>query len=289
MRSAVLVSLGLFLMATDAFAQGQDSLPSERHFMIVAEHLAGHFVNANQAYFDGRRGLSDNQRHDLVDWRIVHTDTAGQLALTIGDEMSGTIALDVDLEADRLLMTIALESGVACDYVWRRDAAQFTARSLATCPTPVPNELRLAPDQLWLYPDAETATTADAAVQLNRARAFTCHIDMPGVGGGRDIPYTRYDNLQLHDLGGSAWITTNEEPARRLGLSMLRVDWPINNYTDTYARDALVVYLSEETAEGRRELAYSFTEPNATRLGLNLKWLLAFCYQVPSSAATPDF
>ncbi|MEM1261065.1 MAG: hypothetical protein AAGH76_01585 [Pseudomonadota bacterium] len=288
MRSAAFGLLAV-LAPVMASAQGQDSLPSQRHLMVITENLAGHFVNANQAYFDGRRGLAAEDRHAFVEWRIEHTDSPGQLTLAIGDELGGSIALNADLETDRLLMTIALDSGARCDYAWRRDAAQFAAESLAPCPRPLPNQLRLAPEQLWLYPSPESAVSADAAFQLNRARAFTCHIDMPGVGGGRDIPYTRYDKLELHDLGGQAWITTDEEPSRRLGLSMLRVDWPINNYTDTYARDALVVYLSEETAEGRREIAYSFTEPTAERLGLNLKWLLAFCYRVPSSEATPEF
>ena len=105
------------------------------------------------------------------------------------------------------------------------------------------------------------------------------------MGGGRDEPYDRYAGLELHDQGGSAWFSSKE--GRRLGVSMLLVDWPINNYEAAFARDSLVVYVSEETAAGRQELGYAFTVPEADRIGINLKWMLVNCFMQSNADITP--
>ena len=48
-----------------AYAQGQDSTPAERNLLIMAEMLPGVYDNANQAYFDQRRGLPDDDRPSI--------------------------------------------------------------------------------------------------------------------------------------------------------------------------------------------------------------------------------
>ncbi|MEO1034104.1 MAG: hypothetical protein AAFX44_00965 [Pseudomonadota bacterium] len=281
-KHATLVA-GLLLPMT-VLAQGQDSTPSERNIMIVAAALPGHFVNTNQVYFEGRLDVDEDDRHAPLTWRIEKTDDPRRFTLDIGDAVQGAIELDVVADGDRLVAQIALDDGPACRYVWTRDAAQFKATAVTGCEAPLPSTLVLAEDQLWLY-----APSAATPWKLHRARKFTCHADMPGVGGGRDVPYRRYDNLELHDQGGAAWFTTAESPPRRLGVSMLLVDWPINNYEGVYARDSLVIYVSEETEAGRVEHGYAFTVPEADRIGINLKWLLAFCYRVSNTDATPVF
>ena len=139
----------------------------------------------------------------------------------------------------------------------------------------------LSKRQLWVSFADEPA----GDYRLHRARAFECYADIPGVGGGRDEPYDRYAGLELHDQGGSAWFTSKE--GRRLGVSMLLVDWPINNYEGAFARDSLVVYLSEERDDGRKELGYAFTVPDADRIGINLKWILVNCYMQSNESVTP--
>ena len=68
---------------------------------------------------------------------------------------------------------------------------------------------------------------------------------------------------------------------------MLLVDWPMNNYKGAFARDSLVVYVSEETDEGRQELGYAFTVPEADRIGINLKWMLVNCFMQSNADTTP--
>ena len=121
--------------------------------------------------------------------------------------------------------------------------------------------------------------------QLHRVRPFKCYADIPGVGGGRDEPYDRYGEFELHDQGGSTWFTTKD--GRELGISLLLVDWPINNYEGVFTRDSFVVYVSEKIDGERMEHGYAFTVPEADRIGINLKWMLVLCYMQSNRDATP--
>ena len=60
----------LALLAGQLHAQGMDSTPAERQLRILAEMLPGHYSNANQAYFDGRRKLPENTRHGKLEISI---------------------------------------------------------------------------------------------------------------------------------------------------------------------------------------------------------------------------
>jgi hypothetical protein len=87
-------------------------------------------------------------------------------------------------------------------------------------------------------------------------------------------------------MGGEAWFTSKE--GRELGISLFLVDWPINNYDGVFTRDSFVIYVSEKTDEGRKELGYAFTVPTADRIGINLKWMLASCYMTSNRDETPS-
>ena len=95
-----------------------------------------------------------------------------------------------------------------------------------------------------------------------------CYIDIPGVSGGRDEEFRRYDNLMVHDRGGTARITTKD--GRELGIRLSNVDWPLNNYSDVFTRDVLVLYALEYIGEEVESHGYIFTEPDAQRIGINL-------------------
>ena len=171
-----------------------------------------------------------------------------------------------------------------CPVWWTRDAAQFNAAGDADCDEGInsPAALALGEQQFWWTPRG----TSESAVKLHRARQFTCFADIPGVGGGRDIPYTRYDNLSLHDQGAETWFV--DEDGRNLGLRLFNVDWPINNYDGYFTRDSLVIYVIEKLDDGStKEHGYAFTLPEANRIGINLKWLLASCFMISGKVDTP--
>jgi len=267
-------------------AQGQDSTPWSRDLQVIEVMLPGVYSNANQAYFDGRRKVDDPQpRHNLL------IEVAGDgfditLSAPDGTVMSSqrwSLAEDDQRRAVRMEISDA-DGTPLCPVWWSRDAAQFSAEGDAECTEGMdsPAALALGEQQFWWT----SRGASDAAVKLHRARQFTCYADIPGVGGGRDIPYTRYDNLSLHDQGAETWFV--DKDGRNLGLRLFNVDWPINNYDGYFTRDSLVIYVIEKLDDGStKEHGYAFTQPEAGRIGINLKWLLASCFMISGKVDTP--
>ncbi|MDA0651100.1 MAG: hypothetical protein O2876_08890 [Proteobacteria bacterium] len=267
-------------------AQGQDSTPWSRDLQVIEVMLPGFYSNANQAYFDGRRKVDDPQpRHNLL------IEVAGDgfditLSAPDGTVMSSqrwSLAEDDQRRAVRMDISDA-DGTPLCPVWWSRDAAQFSAEGDAECTEGMgsPAALALGEQQFWWT----SRGASDAAVKLHRARQFTCYADIPGVGGGRDIPYTRYDNLSLHDQGAETWFV--DKDGRNLGLRLFNVDWPINNYDGYFTRDSLVIYVIEKLDDGStKEHGYAFTLPEANRIGINLKWLLASCFMISGKVDTP--
>jgi len=278
------------LQATELHAQGQDSQTSERDLQVIEQMFGGVYDNANQAYFDGRRGLAKEQRHARLTVSVSKSSANSfELELAKHDD-SATVTYDAKFEhlIDSNLVGLSLTNRSdlsKCEYHWRRGPEHFSATRVDTCKTEFPETMSLSKNFLWL------GYQGSKPYSLHRSRPFSCYADMPGVGGGRDIPFKRYDNFNLHDRGGSVWfdtIGTADEPSRRLKISMLLVDWPINNYQGAFARDSLVMYVSEKIGHETKEHGYTFTVPEADRIGLNLKWILVNCYQTAPSDATPE-
>ena len=272
--------------AEQSLAQGQDTTPWSRDLQVIEVMLPGFYSNANQAYFDGRRKVDDPQsRHNLL---IEPTGKGFAATLSAPD---GTVIsnqqwlLDEDDKRQAVRMDINDANGKPlCPVWWTREAAQFSATSDPECAEGIdsPDALVLGEQQLWWTPRG----ASDPAVKLHRARQFTCYADIPGVGGGRDIPYTRYDNLSLHDQGSETWFV--DKNGRNLGLRLFNVDWPINNYDGYFTRDSLVIYVIEKLDDGStKEHGYAFTLPEANRIGINLKWLLASCFMISGKVDTP--
>ena len=288
LNSALLFLIGLLSLtyAWQSVAQGQDTTPWSRDLQVIEVMLPGFYSNANQAYFDGRRKVGNPQpRHNLL------IEAAGDGFDITLSEPDGTVlsnqrwSLAEDDQRQAVRMDISDADGTSlCPVWWTRDAAQFSATSDTECAEGInsPGALALGEQQFWWTPRG----AQEAAVKLHRARQFTCYADIPGVGGGRDIPYTRYDNLSLHDQGAETWFV--DKNGRNLGLRLFNVDWPINNYEGYFTRDSLVIYVIEKLDDGStKEHGYAFTLPEANRIGINLKWLLASCFMISGKVDTP--
>jgi hypothetical protein len=280
-----IASLLALIGSASAWSQGQDSSPWSRDLQVIQAMLPGFYSNANQAYFDGRRKVENPQsRQDLL---IEATGSGFTATLStpegaILSTQAWSLAADDARQAVRMDITGA-EGEALCPVWWTRDAAQFNAAADPSCDDDTGlSALSVAQQQLWW-----TAQNGEAAVvKLHRARQFSCYVDIPGVGGGRDEPYTRYDNLSLHDQGAETWFVDQE--GRHLGLRLFNVDWPINNVDGYFTRDSLVIYVIEKLEDGKtKEHGYAFTLPEANRIGINLKWLLASCFMVSGKIDTP--
>ena len=289
--------LGLMLLTTGTvFAQGEDSTTWERDLLVIDAMLPGLHSNMNQVYFDSRGDRP--VKHSLLTLDIASADMPelGEHVVRVAgyrdNDPDATIASQIwslhsddEQEAVRMRAWIVGDSGELsaehCDVYWRRDAAQF--RASGNCDDGFVTSLQLGEQELWT-----TFVGEDAGdYRLHRARPFSCYADIPGVGGGRDIPYKRYGEFKMHDQGAQAEFVSNE--GQQLSIMLWLVDWPINNLVGAFTRDSLVVYVSEEIDGESKEHGYAFTLPEADRVGINLKWILVNCYMVSNEDVQPFF
>jgi len=193
-----------------------------------------------------------------------------------------------------------------CDYIFKRRASQFRGRQLdQACrfewegeQVYTSNEIELSETGLWFVDHKYVASTSERITGvasgepfwLERARKFHCYSDVPGVGGGLDIPFERFDDLILYDKGDLKWFDTKMNEERTIGIMLQAVTWHVNNEKDgDFNRDSLVLAVMEKMPDGTvKEHGYAFGEKSATRIGVNLKWMLANCAMVPRSEARPE-
>ncbi len=281
-----------------ASAQGQDSHTADRDLQVIATMLSGGYDNANQNYFDkrGKHEVQHRRIHMTIEsldrpeagsnvfkasafWDSDPEIAAGNYLFSLAPNYeAGAVEMQVWVSDSDFSMA---GSAKTCSLFWHRGAAEFKAKPGKDCADPVIRKMVLSEKQLWMsLPGVENGD-----FKLHRIRSFECYADIPGVGGGRDEPYERYENFKIHDQGGAVWFTSKDD--RKLGISLFLVDWPINNYEGIFTRDSLVIYVSEETEGTRKEHGYAFTEPDANRVGINLKWMLASCFMKSNRDATP--
>lgn len=199
-----------------------------------------------------------------------------------------------------------------CDYVFKRRADHFRGVQAAKAcrfkwegqDVYTDNEIQLSKTSLWFVDHKFVIKTGKRITGvgsgepfwLERARIFHCYADVPGVGGGRDIPFHRYGDVPLHDKGGTYWFKTtptgvqgDTEP-RELGIRLQAVTWHVlNEKGGHFNRNSLVLYAMEKLPDGSvKEHGYAFTDPDATRIGNNLKWMLVNCAMTPRDQARPE-
>lgn len=305
----------LYGVAAVASSQGQDSTEAERQIQTLAALLPGIYDNTNQAYFDGR--LNRPERHGALHVTIERIEgSAGPVAFVLSEyhgrdranpsrqrwlglrltDNGREIWMDVGdvdaIDAARLQRgepPRAQRTVNGCSYRFLRKGEQFEGQRAQGCSAIDIESWLVSERQLWLgglLPG--DGQTLESPYVLHRARPFSCYVDMPGVGGGRDEAFERYDGFDIHDRGGSFWFTTRGAAPRRIGITLLNVDWPMNNYEGAFARDSLVIYVNESIDGENTEHGYSFTTPAADRVGINLKWLLAYCFMESNTDAEPS-
>lgn len=210
-------------------------------------------------------------------------------------------------EAELATLTPAdLRRTDGCDYFFRRRAGQFrgSQRDKACRFTwdgqrvYTDNTIELSASDLWFHDHKYlvatgkriTGVASGEPFWLERARTFHCYADIPGVGGGRDIPFERYDGITLHDKGGSYWFKTREVEPREIGIMLQAVTWHVlNENNGNFNRNSLVLYTMEKLPDGSvKEHGYAFTDPAATRIGNNMKWMLVNCAMTPRDEARPE-
>lgn len=305
------------LLASPVFAQGQDSTFAEREVQVLAEILPGGYDNWNQVYFATRTNQPEETRSRRQHSRISRLDLPafGNHVFALRTHATGPadpvlaariLVLSAEPDGKSVRMksyappaaTAALETltqaqmktDSGCDVFFTRQNNVFFGRSKeGAC---IVNgkatglEMQFSPVAFWAVTLINGETPKP--LKMDRVRDFTCYVDIPGVGGGRAEPFVRYENLKIHDGGGQVFFKT-KDGKRELGLTLSHVRWAINNETGAFTRDSLVLYINEKIGEKVETLTYSFTDPAADRLGINMKSLLANCYLVSNRDVRPKF
>ena len=295
---AIMLAFG----TTTVWGQGQDSTPGERNLLIIAEMLPGIYSNANQALFDARRQLPDDNKHAKKEFRITRADSeadneSGALIFNLNGELGGqTSSLRMTLSAGPADEELSARFSIQLDGSWseirycelrfRRRADHFAGQMEgAECAGLGFTSMQVSRNEVWVQ-----TVSIDEPYWYERAREFHCYADLPGVSGGRDMPYERYDDIILHDKGATHWFTTRGKEKREIGLTLQAITWHVlNEDNGNFNRNSLVLYASEKMADGSvKSHPYTFTEPSATRIGYNLRWMLVNCAIVPRDKAKPE-
>ncbi|MBM4234697.1 MAG: hypothetical protein FJ160_11020 [Gammaproteobacteria bacterium] len=198
-----------------------------------------------------------------------------------------------------------------CDYFFKRRADHFRGlQGSKACrfewegqQVYTDNEISLSRSSLWFHDhkwivksrQRISGVASGEPFWLERARYFHCYADVPGVGGGVDIPFTRYDDMLLHDRGDTHWFTAKTDPARNvpqreLALNLRAVTWQVlNEANDYFNRNSLVLSVLERLPDGSaKEHGYAFTDPDAERIAMNMKWILVNCAVTARKDAKPE-
>jgi hypothetical protein len=109
-------------------------------------------------------------------------------------------------------------------------------------------------------------------LELLRARPFRCWAAIPRQAPKPDgsTDWWFRANLPLHDRGGRLALETDEPSPQRFSLRMRSVVFP-----EPPNRPSLVLYVHEE--DPVRASSYSWADPEAKRIGINLRRVQASC------------
>lgn len=113
-----------------------------------------------------------------------------------------------------------------------------------------------------------------AMLDIRRARAFRCWAAIPKAGpkgGSNSEQWWSRREIALHDQGGRATLLTDEATPQQFEIRMRNVVWPSGPN-----QPSLVLYV-HTPAGGARAVAYSWADPGARRVGLNLRTIQASC------------
>ncbi|MEY4269391.1 MAG: hypothetical protein RLZZ58_607 [Pseudomonadota bacterium] len=122
---------------------------------------------------------------------------------------------------------------------------------------------------------ALTLTLADgSATELRPSRSFTCWMsvkkDVPKADGSEDWDFVR--GLKTHDQGGRTRAGGGDSGAPEAIIRLRNVIWP----APTTNRPSLVIYVFRPE-DPNRAVSYSWADPDAKRIGINLRWMQASC------------
>jgi hypothetical protein len=155
-------------------------------------------------------------------------------------------------------------TGIAVDAT---GTARFVDLFGKTLPGAVHNAA-ITKDGAIAFPVAGGVTTI-----LRRSRPVTCWGSVPKTKKKPDGSDDWYfvSGLKLHDQGGRALFGGGDTGAPPVIIRMRNVIWPMGTN-----KPSLVLYVHKPENPDHAE-SYSWADPDAKRVGINLRWMQASC------------
>jgi hypothetical protein len=199
---------------------------------------------------------------------------------------------DAHLDPSKLagMTADAVEATPGCEVYWRRNGEHFNGAMVKDACRVVSerlgktivinDDLMLSETELWINDQARDeqggyvfGNKANEPVKVRKLRPFSCWVSTlkPGSDPEDQANWSFAANQPIHDQGGRLWLEPGEKANVKVGLKMRNVVWP-------YGRNqpSLVLYVYDE-ANPEKAVSYSWADPDATRVGINLRWMQASC------------
>lgn len=301
-------------------AYGQASAPAPvtpvqvKDMRLFQDWLEGRFDNQEQVYFQGQADAETNrkaprrhlllapvplpisgdkmyyaQRHEdddpaRIGWQGLLTVNAASDGRSIAVDIhefkrpQGMIDAHLRLESWGAVTAADLIPRPDCTLTFQRQAGQFTASAPKgrACPMPAIDQggdgpaVILSSDEIWVG-GHDQAGQPGISHRLRKARAFSCWMAIRTGDGPRDWQMRR--DLTLHDQGGLAWFHTDGRQLQEYGFNIRNVVWPSGPQ-----EDSLALYVRERGLD--RAISYAWADPQARRIGINLRQVQGSCSPV---------
>ena len=261
-RCKVLIAVGLGCASQLALAD----------FGRLLDLLVGEYNNNEQVWQQESDGVSAHARRH---WRFERMN-GGRLGLAVADgqvapNRGWTLAFAEDALGIRSAVALADGEdgeGMDCRYRWRSAEGGFagTAEDADGCPDPLPAIWRIGPTHLLA---TYRGKGGERTHQARRAQPYKGWIALQRRRidpQAAEDDYIFLKDLRLHDEGFIVSIEDGEQPTG-YALELARL-----TYQNT--RTAVLKLGVIEQASGRT-LSYSWAEPGAKRIGINLRWIQA--------------
>lgn len=224
-------------------------LPCPALAQDAASDFGGIYTNEEQVYFDGEAGRVPPP---WIGIRIERT-ASGELLWHSIDRFGAIISTStLSRTADRWTLS---------------DCAPATPADDNACAAP--------PAPVVISNTAISLNLADGRqTDLRRARPVTCWLTVRRTAtkpdGGEDWLFAA--GLTTHDQGGRLKLGGGDSGAPMAIIRIRNVIWP----EPTRNRPSVVLYVFTQD-DPNRAAAYSWADPGAARIGINLRWMQASC------------
>jgi len=271
----------------------KDAVPERIHSIFHKVDLPtfGEHVFYVEQYLDGDPDNIYRQR--LYSFSLDPEEQAIRLVIHIPPDPAALAGAHRDPAKLAGLTPATTRTMPGCDVFWRRRGDAFlgdmkpgactfqSSRSGKTIV--VSDDLYLDDDEIWIFDRAVDTegnhvygNQAGIPNKLKKVHYFSCWLAVKREGAADDAEgaWSFDRDIAVHDGGELVWTRASTREAR-VGLKIRDVVWPSGPN-----KDSLVLYVHDEAAtHPERAASYAWADPDADRLGINLRWMQASCSQ----------